>query len=264
MTNRDISASFPGIFIVHQNIPGNEVAEHQHKEHEFFIPLQGEINIQTDATQFKAGPGKMIYLPPGTTHSFRSSSSTQGERLILIVNAKAWKAYKGVKMGPAVLSASQLCKEILFHLLIHPKTKASKALIATLIQTLSEMLEGSGLSIDGDPFHLARKSGDTRIQMAIEVIEKNFTTSLITEKIARSSGMSLRNFNRLFLAEIGLSPKQLITHFRIEQAKQLLKNGKHTVTDVSLEVCYNSVSQFITTFRKHTGQLPSSFLPLKI
>ena len=263
MKDRDISAQFPGVYIIHQKIRGNEVGEHQHEEHEFFLPLQGEIQIQTSDKTLKAGPGKMIYLPPGTLHSFRADSTSQGERLILISDPHAWKKYQGGQFGPSVMSSSQLCKEILFQLLIHPKTKASKALVETLIQTMSEMLEGAYRTFDGDLLHLVGQSQDERVKTALGVIEESFTTTISTEEIARKSGMSVRNFNRLFLTEVGMTPKQVITLFRIEQAKQLLSNGKQSVTDISFEVGYNSVSQFISTFRKSTGQLPSSFLPLK-
>lgn len=150
-----------------------------------------------------------------------------------------------------------------FQLLIHPKTKASKALVKTLIQTMSEMLEGAYRTFDGDLLHLAGQSQDERVKTALGVIEEGFMTTMSTEEIARKSAMSVRNFNRLFLTEIGMTPKQVVTLFRIEQAKQLLLNGKQSVTDIAFEVGYNSVSQFISTFRKSTGQLPSSFLPLK-
>lgn len=263
MKDRDISAHFPGVYIIHQKIRGNEVGEHLHEEHEFFFPLQGEIQIQVLDKTLKAGPGKMIYLPPETLHSFRADSNSQGERLILISDPHIWKKHQGGQFSPGVMSSSQLCIEILFQLLIHPKTKASKALIETLIQTMSEMLEGAYRTFNGDLLHTAGQSQDERVKTALGVIEENFTSAMSTEEIARKSGMSVRNCNRLFLTEIGMTPKQVVTICRIELAKQLLSNGKKSVTDISFEVGYNSVSQFISTFRKVTGQLPSSFLPLK-
>ena len=93
-------------------------------------------------------PGKMIYLPPGTEHSFRATKHAQGERIIFILEDKIWKANQGGKFGPTSISSSQLGKEILFHLLIYPKTRAAQSLIETLVQTLSEMLESSNSQSD--------------------------------------------------------------------------------------------------------------------
>jgi AraC-like DNA-binding protein len=259
--NKDISAEFPGLVIVHQKIRGNEIGDHQHSEHEFFFPLQGEIQIRVGEKNLKAGAGKIIYLPPDTTHSFKSDSASQGERLILILEPSLWKKNDGGKFEASIISASQLCKEIVFQLLIYPKTKASTALIQTLIQTLAEMLDAKNDGSDGEPSHLSGRTNDDRIKKALSYIEENFSANPSMDNIAKQSGLSVRNLNRLFLKETGMSPKQAITLYRIDQAKKILRTGKKSVTDTALDVGYSSVSQFIATFRKHTGQIPSTFLP---
>jgi AraC-like DNA-binding protein len=254
---QDITAQFPGILIIHQKIRGNVVGLHRHDEHELFLPLQGEIRIQAGENLLKAGPGKMIYLPPSLAHSFQASSSSQGERLILIVESKAWKAARGGKFGPTATTVSQLCKELLFHLLIRPKTRAAKPLMETLIQTASEMLESSALQAGGDAAHLEGRTTDARVRSALSLIRERFDSRLSMDELAKGAGLSTRNLNRLFVEELGMTPKQAITLHRIERAKALLKRGQSSVTDVALEVGYSSVSQFITTFRKVTGRLPS-------
>jgi transcriptional regulator GlxA family with amidase domain len=94
----------------------------------------------------------------------------------------------------------------------------------------------------------------------LALLEENFHRSFSIEEIARKSGLSTRSFNRLFLTELAVTPKQAMTLYRVERAKQLLRQGKGSVTDIAFEVGYQSVSQFIATFRRHTGQLPSSLL----
>jgi AraC-like DNA-binding protein len=105
------------------------------------------------------------------------------------------------------------------------------------------------------------RTEDERMKKSLQFIADEFSSNLSAELIAKKSGLSVRNLNRLFLKEFGLSPKQVVTFYRIDQAKKLLSTGKKTVTDTAFDVGYSSVSQFIATFRKHTGQLPSSFLP---
>ena len=258
---KDIFVELNGLMIIHQRIRGRELADHEHDEHEFFFPIQGEIQIDAEGQTLKAGPGKLIYLPPKLVHAFRSDTASQGERVILIINKKLWTKHGGEEFSAKVISASQLCKEITFQLLLHPQTKAASALIQTLIQTLSEMLEAGVGTQEVDPFHLEGRVQDERMRKSLEVIASEFAGSLSIEKIARASGLSVRNLNRLFLKELGMTPKQAITQHRIQHAKALLGQGRTSVTDVAFEVGYNSVSQFISTFRKYTGQLPSSFLP---
>jgi AraC-like DNA-binding protein/mannose-6-phosphate isomerase-like protein (cupin superfamily) len=253
---QDIAATFNGVTIIHQKIRHHSVKLHQHDDHEIFLPLQGEIQIETKEGILKAGPGKMIYLPPETPHSFTSNSSQEGERLIVIIENTIWKKTGAGTHDATLTSVSQLCKELLFHLLIHPKTKAAQPLLSTLILTISEMLESAPLQNKGGADHLV--ANDPRVAKALELIQKTFSSSLKIEKLSRESGLSTRNLNRLFLEELGMTPKQVITLHRINQAKRLLRERGATVTDVAYSVGYQSVSQFITTFRAVTGQLPTS------
>jgi AraC-like DNA-binding protein/mannose-6-phosphate isomerase-like protein (cupin superfamily) len=256
---QDISAEFPGLFLIHQKITAYDVREHRHdSDHELFLPLQGEIQLRFHDQVLKAGPGKMLYMPPGIEHAFSSSKSGEGERLIAVISAKLWKASSGTNHQACILPLSQLSKELLFHLLIHPRTKTAKSLIATFVETLSEMLENPSLGGQKDTAHLRGKISDIRLKKAVELIEDSYREAIPLEKIARSAGLSVRSLNRLAQIELGLTPKQILTLKRVDEAKSLLKQKK-AVTDVALSVGYSSVSQFITVFRKATGRLPSGF-----
>lgn len=252
---QEIIAKFPGILIIHQKIRGKRKGEHQHSEHEIFIPLQGEIGVKFEDKELKAGVGKMIYIPPGVDHTFTSSDNSEGERLYFFVEPKIWNKMGGIESLPQILPASQLSKELLFHLLTHPNTKASKSLCETLVQTFSEMLENVSPT---EMSSLAGKVSDLRIKMVLEKIQNSYHSPIPMEQLARESGLSVRSLNRLFLDQTGLTPKQAITLYRVEMAKTLLMQKK-SVTDVAYDVGYSSLSQFITTFRSITGKLPSEY-----
>lgn len=102
------------------------------------------------------------------------------------------------------------------------------------------------------------KARDLRIKKALQLIENDLSKIHLPE-IARLSGMSSRNFNRLFLIDCGMNPKEYIILRRIDSAQILLRESNKTITDISLEVGYNSLSKFIGTFKKITGQLPSDY-----
>jgi AraC-like DNA-binding protein len=256
---QDVSVTFPGLYLVHHNLPAKEIARHSHSEHLLFVPLQGEIRIETESAVHVLGPGKMLYLPSKTEHSFQSSE-TQGERLVCLFKDSAWKKLSPTRHAPSILLVNQLAKELLFYLLLNPRTKNPSSLITALTHTLSESLDSSLGEVQSA--HLAGKSRDPRIQRALEQMESRFGGELSMDQVAKSAGLSVRNFNRLFLAEIGLTPKQAHTLFRVNRARELLSSGKRSVTEVALEVGYSSLSQFISVFRRTTGQLPSEFARL--
>lgn len=253
---RDIAVTFPGLFLVHHNLPEKKVDFHAHEEHMLFIPLQGEIKIITRERVLTIGPGKMVYLPPETEHAF-DSSSLLGERLIAMVSNKAWKGATENQHPVSSVAANQLTKELLFYLLLHPKTQNVRSMVQTFIQTLDEIMSEACHLIDLE--HLESKMGDERVGKTIRYFRDHLSDSVSMDQVAKHCGLSVRNFNRLFLIEVGMTPKQLLTQIRIERAKELLRGGKTSLTEAAFGVGYNSLSQFISSFRLLTGQLPSEW-----
>lgn len=255
----DIIAEFPGMVIIHQKIPSHEVGRHEHIEHEFFLPLQGEITVQYEEASVKAGPGKMLYVPPHLDHRFSSTAQGSGERVIWLIQDKIWKKHTKTKFTATSFHINSLAKELVFFLLIHQKSEGSRYFISALIEALVESLsrEQRGRhALFSD--HIEGKVTDERVKKAIHFIEREIA-DISLSKIANESGLSLRNFNRLFLQQIGMTPKNYLILRRIEKAKRLLRETKMTVTDISLEVGYSSLSKFIETFKKGVGFLPSDY-----
>lgn len=253
---KDISVEFGELYLVHQNIPAKIVEQTSQSSHILFIPIQGEITITLEQANYKFGPGHMLYLPAGIIHSFESSASF-GERLIAMIGPKNPILKKLGRPSPVLLPLSQLIKEILFYLLLHPKTSNSKSLVAVFTETLAELLEGRSASSNFSTDHMGGKIRDARIRKVISFIQENFSESISNEDLARTAGLSSRNLNRLMLQETGLTPKQFLISSRIEKAQELLLKPGASVTEVAFEVGYGSLSQFISAFRAQTGQLPS-------
>ena len=207
---QDIAVQFGDLYLVHQNIPGKRHVAQSHACSILFIPLQGEINIEIQSQQFKLGPGHMLFLPANVLHSFNSSSFT-GERLIAMMNPRHPAAKSLQDFQPTILAMSQLIKEILFYLLLHPKTRNSKSLISVLIETLGEALQAPGVSASSTSVHVLGKIKDPRIQKVIFFVQENYSDKISMDALAKQAGLSTRNLNRLMLQEIGLTPKQFLT-----------------------------------------------------
>lgn len=258
---QDIAVTFPGLFLVHHNLPGSVVPTHAHPEHHLIIPLQGEIGLRLeDGRDLVCGPGRMAYVSPKTPHEFRSAKE-RGERLIAMLDPSAWKKAAGGVHGPQLLPASQLCKELLFHLLLHPESKNAAALIDVFARTIQELLVAGAPAAQAALEHAEGAVRRPELRKAIELARASFADEDFTvAELARRAGVSSRNLSRMFEAELGLSPKQLLVALKIEKAKELLRAGGHTVTEAAFAVGYGSLSPFIAAFRQITGELPSEFL----
>jgi AraC-like DNA-binding protein len=79
-------------------------------------------------------------------------------------------------------------------------------------------------------------------------------------ELARLSGRSLSAFKRDFEEHFRMSPGQWIRRKRLEHAHLLLRNTEKNVSEVSMEIGYESVSHFIKAYKLQYGFTPKHSL----
>ncbi len=77
--------------------------------------------------------------------------------------------------------------------------------------------------------------------------------------MSRVAYLSEFHFNRVFHQITGLPPAKFISAMRLNEAKRLLLNTDRSVTDISFEVGYNSLSTFTRRFTQRVGLGPREF-----
>jgi AraC-like DNA-binding protein len=79
------------------------------------------------------------------------------------------------------------------------------------------------------------------------------------QDMSRVAYISTFHFNRVFHQITGLPPAQFINAMRLDEAKRLLLNTERSITDISFEVGYNSLSTFTRRFTQRVGLGPREF-----
>lgn len=97
------------------------------------------------------------------------------------------------------------------------------------------------------------------IRKAIIYIENNFREPISLTDIANAVNLNPSYLSRLFKKENGLSVTEYLTQFRLEKAKELLKDNSLRLRDVAEHVGYNDISYFSNTFKKYTGMSPTEY-----
>ena len=95
-----------------------------------------------------------------------------------------------------------------------------------------------------------------RLCQAREFIEDCYARQINLERIAEQACLSPFHFLRVFRAAFNKTPHQYRIDRRIERAKELLGEGKSTVTEICFEVGFDSLGSFSTLFQKRVGQPP--------
>jgi AraC-like DNA-binding protein len=75
--------------------------------------------------------------------------------------------------------------------------------------------------------------------------------------VARTCGVSPSHLSRVFHQSTGLTLSDYLARFRVEHAVQLLRDERHTVTEVAFASGFRSLSQFNRTFKRLVGCAPT-------
>jgi AraC-like DNA-binding protein len=76
------------------------------------------------------------------------------------------------------------------------------------------------------------------------------------EHLASEVGMSRTTFSERFKALVGVPPLEYLIHWRMMIARDALKNGRDTLSDIAMRVGYASETSFSAAFKNAFGQSP--------
>ncbi len=105
-----------------------------------------------------------------------------------------------------------------------------------------------------------REEGGEILRSAKRVLLEGFARADFTvSELAASVHVSESYLRRVFIDELGISPKKELINMRISHAKRLLSEGNLPVARVAEASGFSGVYHFSRAFRSETGQAPSEF-----
>jgi len=133
--------------------------------------------------------------------------------------------------------------------------------IKNLIEQRKRLREKFSKEINIQPEKLTSNAVDGEfMQRVLNAAEKNIgNAEFDTEHLAQELFVSRRQLHRKIQAITGQGPGEFIRVFRLKKAALMLIEKKLNVTQIALEVGFESPAQFTRAFKKHFNCLPSDF-----
>lgn len=111
----------------------------------------------------------------------------------------------------------------------------------------------------GAPASRTAAPRDPAIAAAVRFIEESYAEPVTVDAMARAARMSRFHFSRRFRDATGASPYQFLTDVRMERAAELLRRGRHGVTEAAMSVGLSDPGRFARTFRARFGVAPGAY-----
>jgi transcriptional regulator GlxA family with amidase domain len=105
---------------------------------------------------------------------------------------------------------------------------------------------------------LERLPRDARLRRALAMIEESLTAPPSASAMARRVGVSRRQFERLFRAELGTSPSAFCRRVRLGHGHRLLTGTDRPVTEIAHECGFADASHFARHLKQAFGASPQS------
>lgn len=106
---------------------------------------------------------------------------------------------------------------------------------------------------------MARLNPHKQVRLARLVLDRNYNEPITIDDLSREVALSPFYLIRAFRHVYKQTPHQYLVGQRIAKAKELLRNSDMSITEICLEVGFESLGSFSALFSKVAGISPSAY-----
>ncbi len=237
----------------------------------FVVVIRGEKVLHTENGDLYIPEGSGFFARKGA-YLFSENMEEGGEyhSLIFFIDdlflADFLKAYPSLGSGSSSQRGQPIFQIPLTPLLqnsvssflpyfLHQSTRKIEVMRLKLQELLLNITEAD---LTGCFFSFLQDTWSERKQNLVKIMEDYYTEAVTVKDLADLSGRSLSTFKREFNEIFGTTPRQWITHRRLDRARVLLLNQDHNVSEACFEVGFENVSHFSRLFKKQYGYSPGT------
>jgi len=225
-----------------------EVPVHRHRKGQLVLAVHGSVTCQVPDALWIVPPGSAVWIPGGLPHSNRATANARVYFLSVDPEAAALPA------ECCTLSITPMLREMIRHLAEQPADYPADGpqarLAGVLLEELARMpVERLNLPVSDDP----------RLRRLAKALAQDPADRSTLAQWADRLAMSERSLARLLKRETGLTFGRWRQQLHLIVALGQLADGV-SVQQVSGALGYDSVTAFITMFKKTFGKPPAKYI----
>lgn len=255
---------------------GHEVSIGSRGFEEFYMlemPIEGGVDIAFGLESIRSEPGKALILSPGSR--FRSRWREGTRQWMLQIDRKM------VDDRFAAVARKRGVGSPVFNPVIDLASQHGRYL-ATALQAFSDLLSDSGAQVEPSSISAALASvvdellrniaytdgssliperiyaSPAHVKQAMDALRERYAEPLLMPVLAAEIGVSERTLYDGFQTYYQRTPHDMLTRFRLEAARRLIRDSGVPVADAARRVGIRHLGRFSATYRETFGVLPSA------
>lgn len=240
---------------------GEDVSLHRHGCHELVYYLKGSGRTRIGERDCAYREDDFAFIRAGTPHDERHEAPTE-------VLCLGFAASRELPLPEGVFSDKrshdgQEAREPILPLMLkmakemRNKDEAYADMLDLLTSELVLLLQRRRLHGDTPP------DAEEKFRYAINYMDEHFHQRVDFQALAAMAGYSLDRYRHLFKDQTGVSPGRYVLGKRIAHARDLLRETRRSVSEISSDCGFASDSQFCSLFKRETGMSPGAYRKAK-
>ncbi len=240
---------------------------------------KGALKITADRETFTLGMGQAFLHSPLQFHNVEPADNKPANSVILSFHSSSKRLYE---LSHTPMDFDNYARTSLFSIIREAKASFENPLgrlgEPVLMRKPREELFGSEQIIQNYAelllIHLVRKidySSDfpeipreeKNSRLAADIaryMSENLSKKITFSDITKNFSVSPTTLKKLFKSYYRCGAMEYLTSLRIERAKELLRGGKHTCTEISSLCGFCSIHHFSKVFKEKSGISPTEYL----
>lgn len=247
--------------------PGYHFSGEKHQFFELTYVDTGVLHTEVDGVSYSLHEKEMIIYGPGQFHMQHTDEDQTVSYVTILFDME--------NLTPGV---AENWHEILLNK-VYPYNKKTYTLIKTLVQesstgipymdslmlcllteTIIRLLQSEYIVSTAPPSSVARQNyQDELFERIIAYVESKIYEPLTIAEICQQFSMSRSSLQLLFKNAVNQSPKKYISDMKLERSRQMLRENKYTVSEISLKLGYSSIHYFSNAFNQKYHISPSEY-----
>ena len=249
-----------------------EVSQHSHDHFEFYLFLEGDVEMQIGSACRILNPGDVIILPPGIFHhAFSCGEGKPYRRFVL---------WLGNELLDELFKESDSYRDLFdrsleghyYHHLEAGHFQEIQTKAITILEELHSdhfgketflklylsdlILSLTRYSYESEQLMLS--SSDGTFHELLSYIDAHLSEELTLDGIAAHFYVSKSHIIHLFKAEMGLSLHQYVIKKRLGKCRDAIISGR-SISETFLSYGFNDYSNFFKAFKKEFGISPREY-----
>ena len=224
--------------------------------------LAGKGTFQTGGKTWELAPGDLFFVQPNQLNTYTADAQQPWEY--------CWVGFNGIS-AHRLASLLPFSEDQPVHHTQHPdemfkameniyrarglRVQDETAMVGYLYLFIAALMEETGER------RLHNTSSSSQYVLnAIKYIQFNYSHDISIDDVAKSVGVSRSHLYRVFMSNVGKSPIDYLTEYRINEACKLLQAGTLSIAEVAISVGFFDQFYFSRVFKRAKGVPPSKYI----